>query len=140
MSGGSNNVVDYSSSEGANPPQLVVVMGSGSAATPVAMAEAAPALAAPPVTLELHANTPNPFNPRTTIRYSLPRVTLVRIVIYDVNGRLVRRLVDGNEPAGERTVTWDGRDDRGAFVGSGVYVYALEADGTRLTRKMSLLK
>jgi FlgD Ig-like domain/IPT/TIG domain/Beta-propeller repeat len=140
VSGGSNNVVDYSSSEGANPPQLVVVMGSGSAATPVAMAEAAPALAAPPVTLELRANTPNPFNPRTTIRYSLPRVTLVRIVIYDVNGRLVRRLVDGIEPAGERAATWDGRDDRGAFVGSGVYVYALEADGTRFTRKMSLLK
>ena len=140
VSGGSNNVVDYSSSEGANSPQLAVVMGSGSAAAPVAMAEAAPALAAPPVTLELHANTPNPFNPRTTIRYSLPRATLVRLVIYAVNGRLVRRLVDGIEPAGERTVTWDGRDDRRASVGSGVYVYALEADGTRLSRKMSLLK
>jgi hypothetical protein len=140
VNGSSSNVVDYSSSEGANPPQLVVVMSSGSAATLAASSEPEAAVAAPATELILHANSPNPFNPRTTMRYSLPRTTQVRLAIYDVRGRLVRRLLDGIEPAGERAATWDGRDDHGTSVGSGVYVYQLEADGMRLTRKMSLLK
>jgi hypothetical protein len=138
LSGSSSNEVDYSSSEGSNPPQLVVVASSGSALTQPVMADAAPVLAAgEPV---LHANSPNPFNPETTIRYSLPRATWVRLFVYDVSGRLVRRLDDGMEPAGERAVTWNGRDDRGTPVGSGVYIYRLDVDGMRLTRKMSLLK
>jgi hypothetical protein len=140
LSGSSNNVVDYSSSEGANSPQLVVVVGSGAAAQLPPVAMAPQASAASPVSVMLHANTPNPFKPNTTIRYSLPRETQVRIVIYDINGRVVRRLVDGIESAGERTAPWDGRDDSGSTIGSGVYLVALEADGTRLTRKMSLLK
>jgi photosystem II stability/assembly factor-like uncharacterized protein len=138
LSGSSSNEVDYSSSEGSNPPQLVVVASSGSALTQPVMADAAPVLAArEPV---LHANSPNPFNPETTIRYSLPRATQVRLYVYDVSGRLVRRLEEGMEPAGERAVTWNGRDDRGTPVGSGVYIYRLDVDGMRLTRKMSLLK
>jgi hypothetical protein len=145
LSGSSNNVVDYSSSEGANSPQLVVVVASGSAAPPVGESEAPPVALAPhangaALAVGLHANTPNPFKPSTTIRYSLPRATQVSIVIYDINGRVVRRLVDRIESAGERNAMWDGRDDSGSSVGSGVYLVALEAGGTRLTRKMSLLK
>jgi hypothetical protein len=141
VSGGSSNVVDYSSSEGANPPQLVVVVGSGS------LAIASPDLASSrleavvaPKEMALHANYPNPFNPATTIQYALPQAMRVRLVIYDVSGRLVRKLVDGVEDAGDRRVSWDGRDERGSAVGSGVYVYRLEAGGTTLARKMSLLK
>jgi len=139
VSGGSNNVVDYSSSEGANPPQLVVVV-SGSAATRGPDLASSNIAAAAPKEMALHANYPNPFNPRTTIHYSLPQAMSVRLVIYDVSGRLVRKLVDRVQDAGDRAVSWDGRDERGLSVGSGVYIYRLEAGGTTLARKMSLLK
>jgi FlgD Ig-like domain len=95
---------------------------------------------APPRETALHANQPNPFNPSTTIQYSLSRTTPVRLVIYDVSGRLVRSLVDAVQAAGDRQVTWDGRDSAGNAVGSGMYLYRLEAGETVLTRKMSLLK
>lgn len=83
---------------------------------------------------------PNPFNPNTTIQYSLLETGRVRLSIYDVTGRLVRTLVDGVRNAGDQRVLWDGKDDRGSPVGSGVYVYQLEAGRTSLTRKMSLLR
>lgn len=83
---------------------------------------------------------PNPFNPSTTIRYSLLETGRVRLAIYDVTGRLVRTLVDGVRDAGDQQVFWDGKDDRGSLVGSGVYVYQLEAGSKSLTRKMSLLR
>ena len=140
VSGGSSNVVDYSSSEGANPPQLVVVVVSGSTATTGPELASGNIAAAAPKEMALHANYPNPFNPKTTIQYSLPRAMPVRLVIYDVNGRLVRKLVDGVQDAGDQRATWDGRNEGGSAVGSGVYIYRLEADGTMLTRKMNLLK
>jgi photosystem II stability/assembly factor-like uncharacterized protein len=144
VSGNSSNVVDYSSSEGANPPQLVVT-ASGAAAEVVSHEAMSPAdsrgrdTVAAPGRIALDAY-PNPFNPSTTIRYSVPRAMPVRLVIYDVTGRLVRRLVDGIQDAGDRRVTWDGRDEHGSTVGSGVYVYRLDAGGTRVTRKVNLLK
>lgn len=88
----------------------------------------------------LHPNVPNPFNPSTTISYELPAATPVSLRIYDVAGRLVRTLAGGVAPAGAHTRQWDGRDDRGAAVASGVYILRLEAGGTALTRKMVLLK
>jgi len=83
---------------------------------------------------------PNPFNPNTTIRYSLLETGRVRLAIYDVTGRLVRTLLDGVRNAGDQRVFWDGKDDRGSLVGSGVYLYQLEAGNKSLTRKMSLLR
>jgi len=83
---------------------------------------------------------PNPFNPNATIEYSLVEKGRVRLAIYDVTGRLVRTLVNGVRSAGDQRVIWDGKNDRGSFAGSGVYVYQLEAGSTSLTGKMSLLK
>ena len=138
LTGSSNNVVEYSSSEGANPPQLVVVAAAGSAAT---VSLEAPSLEAVPASGEiaLHANRPNPFVGATTIVYALPRPMPVHLAIYDVTGRKVCTLVNGLQGAGESRVAWDGRDDVGARVRAGVYFYRLDAEATRLTRRMSVL-
>jgi hypothetical protein len=69
----------------------------------------------------LYRNRPNPFKPTTEIRYRLARAGRVEVAIYDVNGRLVRTLVDGAREAGLHAVVWDGTNDAGSKVGSGVY-------------------
>jgi hypothetical protein len=84
--------------------------------------------------------SPNPFNPVTTVTYGVPTDASVRLAIYSVAGRLVRTLVDGEVGAGYRTVVWDGRDDRGREVGSGVYFCRMEAAGFDDTAKMVLMK
>jgi photosystem II stability/assembly factor-like uncharacterized protein len=88
--------------------------------------------------IALRANHPNPFRAGTTIYYALPRAMPARIAIYDVAGRTVRTLVNGNEEMGERRVTWDGTSESGARVGRGMYLYRLEAGGKTWTRKMIL--
>jgi predicted outer membrane repeat protein len=94
-----------------------------------------------PAVSALDQNVPNPFNPTTRIRYSLAaaggRVTLR---VFDVNGRLVRTLVDRVAAAGPSEVIWDGRDDAGSPAASGVYFYRLEAPGFAQTRKMALIR
>src|SRR6185503_10415859 len=85
-------------------------------------------------------NRPNPFNPRTTIGFDLTRNGHVSLVVYDIQGRFVARLLDGVATAGRNLVSWDGRDERGRSVSSGVYVYRLEAGELRASRRMVLLK
>jgi hypothetical protein len=89
----------------------------------------------------LYQNKPNPFNPTTVIRYDVPagggHITLE---VYDVAGRLVRTLVDDAQPAGEKRVTWDGRDNRGDSAASGVYFYRLQTATYVKTLKMTLLR
>ena len=94
----------------------------------------------PELKLALHQNVPNPFNPLTTIRYDLPANARVRLSIIDVAGRRVRTLVDEQQTAGSRSAIWNGRDDAGRAVASGVYFYVLDAGKERLTRKLVLLK
>jgi hypothetical protein len=88
----------------------------------------------------LGANTPNPFNPTTTIRFSLAQSTEVSLRIYNAQGQLVRELVNEARSAGDHAVTWDGRNDAGSGVASGVYFYRLQAAGFSETRRMVLLK
>lgn len=91
----------------------------------------------------LAQNVPNPFNPTTTIAYDVPAgagSAHVRLTVYDVAGRVVRRLVDGQHGPGRYVVGWNGRDDRGGIVATGVYFYRLEAGSFRETRKMLFLK
>jgi hypothetical protein len=91
-------------------------------------------------------NYPNPFNPSTRIDYALPVDSRVNITIYDITGREVVRLVDGVQPAGHGSVTWDGRNASAAAVGSGVYFCRCEATGTdgkatfTSAKKMLLIK
>jgi len=85
-------------------------------------------------------NRPNPFNPSTRIEFELARAGQARIRVFDVSGRRVATLLDGNLAAGWHTVFWSGRDDEGRPVASGVYLYRVEAPGFTRTRKMALLK
>ncbi len=93
-----------------------------------------------PSRFTLQLPTPNPFNPLTTIRMTTPKPGYVRLGVYNANGRLVRTLVDGQLDAGGFPVVWDGKDDSGSTVGSGVYFARMEAGDFRATRKMVLLR
>lgn len=93
-----------------------------------------------PTSFVLHDNVPNPFNPITTIRCEVPSSVDVSISIYDVAGRRVRTLVNEHRPAGVFSVQWNGDDDRGQRVASGVYFYRMRAGGFVDTKKMVLLK
>ena len=88
----------------------------------------------------LHQNIPNPFNPTTLIRFELPESARVRLLVFDVQGRLVRTLVDGELQPGGQEIAWNGRDDDGRNVASGVYFYRLETPQTLVSRKMVLLR
>jgi hypothetical protein len=90
--------------------------------------------------LELAQCTPNPFNPATTIGFTVPSRTNVTLQVFDVAGRLVTTLVDEPRNAGRYSAMWNGVDATGARVGSGVYFYRLSAGNHSLTRKMVLLK
>jgi hypothetical protein len=88
----------------------------------------------------LEANYPNPFNPATNIGYSLPAACDINLSVYNILGQKVRTLVDCNQQAGAYEVRWDGADDSGKAVSSGVYFYRLQAGTHTATRRMMLLK
>ena len=89
---------------------------------------------------QLFQNYPNPFNPITAIRYNLPTNSEVRLSIFNTTGQLVRTLVDNTQSAGMHTVVWDGRDEMGQAVSSGVYLYRLQDGDRLLNRKLMLIK
>jgi hypothetical protein len=89
---------------------------------------------------ELRQNYPNPFNPSTTIAFALTEAGPVRLQIYDVAGRLVRTLINGQREADFYRIEWNGLDDAGVSVASGVYFYRLEAGQHRATKRLVLLK
>jgi len=95
-----------------------------------------------PASLQVLGNAPNPFNPSTTIRFVAPVGNLnnYSLNIYDTRGRLVRALDHGAIAPGPRQVVWDGRNDAGDPVGSGVYLYRVVAGNDKITNKMVLLK
>jgi hypothetical protein len=94
-----------------------------------------------PKVFALYQNMPNPFNPQTAIRYDVPpgggQVTLR---VYNVSGGLVRTLVDDEESPGQKTARWDGTNEQGEHVASGIYFYRMTAPGFTETRKMTLLQ
>jgi len=93
-----------------------------------------------PAVFSLVQNYPNPFNPETQIRYTLPQGTRVKLVIYNVLGRKVKILVDEYQTAGCKTAQWDGKDDSGDEVASGIYFYRLKTDTFDQTKRMVLMK
>ncbi len=88
----------------------------------------------------LEQNRPNPFNPRTTISFSLKQGAPTSLRIYDVAGRLVRTLVDGKLPAGRHSYVWDGTDRGGRQVSTGVYYYRVVSDSFEQSKRMTLVK
>jgi hypothetical protein len=97
-------------------------------------------LVSKPVKLFLDQNSPNPFSTATDIRFGLPTASAVRLTIHDLAGREVRTLVSGNEPAGYRTVHWDGLNDAGQDIAGGVYFCVLEAGNEKAMRKLIYMK
>lgn len=93
-----------------------------------------------PGVLELRDNYPNPFNPTTTIGFDMPRQQRVLLEVYDIRGRMVSRLVNETRPAGFYSVIWNGTDDSGTPLASGVYYYRLVAGDMTQKKQMVLLK
>jgi len=93
-----------------------------------------------PAAFALQGNYPNPFNPSTVIRYDLPRPVFVRLAIYDVLGKKIRTLAEGMETAGYKQAQWNGKDEAGMRVASGVYLYRLTAADFAATRALLLMK
>jgi len=93
-----------------------------------------------PVKFALHQNYPNPFNPITTIQYDLSEATNVQVVIYDLLGRQVIKLVNEYQEAGYRSIIWNGRNSSGHTISAGMYFYTIKAGKYTSIKKMVLLK
>ena len=93
-----------------------------------------------PLAVILHGAAPNPFNPRTDIRFDLPRSAHVRVTVLTVDGRRVDTLADRDFGDGSHAVAWDGRSHDGQTMGSGTYLFVVEVDGQRRLGRMTLLK
>ena len=88
----------------------------------------------------LLSNSPNPFNPSTTIRYGLPEQSYVDLQVYNIKGQLVKTLEKSNQPAGYHEVTWFGKDENGKIVSSGIYFYKISTDKFTSMKRMLLIK
>ncbi len=88
----------------------------------------------------LHQNYPNPFNPTTRIMYDLPEAGNVKLTIHNIRGERVRTLVNSGQSSGSYQIEWDGSNDSGVRISSGVYFYRLQAGGNVMVRKMLMLK
>ncbi|HTR80661.1 MAG TPA: T9SS type A sorting domain-containing protein, partial [Bacteroidota bacterium] len=93
-----------------------------------------------PKVFDLSNNYPNPFNPSTTINYSVPTNGIVSLVVYNILGQQVRTLVNAPMNAGRYSIVWDGRGEAGSVLSSGVYLYRLQAGSMAIVKKMLLLK
>jgi|TARA_B100000315_G_scaffold260335_1_gene320940 hypothetical protein len=93
-----------------------------------------------PNSFSLHPNYPNPFNPTTTLRYDIPTDSKVQLIIYDILGREVVTLLKEIKPAGFQQTVWEGKDNLGNSVSSGVYIYCISAGSFQSTQKMVLLR
>ena len=94
-----------------------------------------------PADFKLKQNVPNPFNPSTTIIYNVPRGGgEVTLRIYDVSGRLIKTLVNGYQTEGVKAVSWNGQNDLGQPMASGMYFYRMTAPGFTQIKKMALVR
>jgi len=93
-----------------------------------------------PITYNLYNAYPNPFNPVTTLHYNLPEGSYVDIIVYDILGKVVNNLVDGNQSSGYKSVQWNATNNAGQPVSAGLYLYTIQAGDFRQTKKMVLLK
>ena len=119
---------------------------AGTAANTIRIADITATLLQPaetrpaPAAFALTGNYPNPFNPSTTIEYLIPAHGTMSLEIFNTQGQRVRVLVDGSLPAGRHSTVWNGRDDNGRKVSSGVYIARLKIEGKVESRRMTLLK
>ncbi len=93
-----------------------------------------------PTSYALEQNYPNPFNPETTIKYQLPRPGKVTLIIYNLLGQEIKRLVDDYQLAGYHTALWDGTDSQGRSLTSGIYVCRIQTEEFFDSKKLIMLK
>jgi hypothetical protein len=93
-----------------------------------------------PGNFHLYQNFPNPFNPSTTIKYTLPSESSIQLKIFDIKGELIKSMTRDKIIAGDHEIAWDGTNDKGVRQPSGVYVYQLKVNNSSSARKMILLK
>jgi hypothetical protein len=91
-------------------------------------------------TFMVQQNFPNPFNPSTTIQYSIPTDGVAEVNIYDIQGCLVRSLLKMNQQAGTHSVVWDSHNNAGSIVASGIYFYQVLFDGAAIVKKLVTIK
>lgn len=94
----------------------------------------------PALASRLHGAWPNPFNPSTTVRFSLASAGIAELQVYNLKGQKVRTLASGLFPAGEQSIVWDGSSDSGSALGSGIYFLRLKAGSLTQTKKLTLIK
>ena len=144
VSNHSTDVVYFSSKEGAQSPELIITTGSGSDLAKESEgfgADESPIQSIIiPESLTLLPNYPNPFNAGTTIEYTLPEAAEVHMKVYNIRGQAIRELVNEFQTAGFKQVRWDGSDDQGAAVGSGVYFVMLRAGNQQVSKEVTLQK
>ena len=131
---------DVTSYDPANPPAgsaIALFPKTSFAYVPYTSAEDP---AAPEFIASLQGNSPNPFKLNTEIRFTLGKASLVRLSVYNLKGQLVRSLLQAEKNTGQHHTVWDGRDDRGKPVASGVYLYRLQANGFDGSGKMLLIR
>ena len=122
--------------EGLGPSLFVIEFNESNA--PVSVEFDIPNLI--PKSFALQQNYPNPFNPTTNIVYELPVGAKVKLEVFNILGQKVRTLVNKDQAIGQHQIQWDGNDDLGLKVGSGIYIYRLDAGTFTESRKMLLLK
>jgi len=101
---------------------------------------AAPEEEIPPMAAKLMQNFPNPFNPETTLSFALPQASPVTIEVFNIKGQKVKTLIKDSFAPGQHSVVWNGTDDKGLSVSSGVYFYKMSTTNLVSTRKMLLMK
>lgn len=91
-------------------------------------------------TFKLLQNYPNPFNPSTTIAYQLPKTSAINVSIFDINGKLVKEILNETQNEGHHEVTWDGANQQNNRVASGIYIYTVKSGDVILSKQMILIK
>ncbi|MCG8604604.1 DNRLRE domain-containing protein, partial [bacterium] len=144
VSNNSGDVVRYSSKEGLVPPELIIEINNGNIAakftSPNGQGLATRQTLAIPENVVMRANHPNPFNIETIIQYGLPSANHVRLEIYNIQGQRIRTLVDAVQPPGYKWIKWNGTNDSGIGVSSGLYFASLRTEKVILTQKLLLQK
>ena len=93
-----------------------------------------------PYTFVLHSNYPNPFNPETHLRFEVGTQVDVKLAIYDVLGRIIRSFDKQEYTPGRHIINWDGKDNNGSYVSSGIYIYRMKAGDFVEHKKMMLIR